>query len=290
DARTPDELHDALAMLGFVTAEEAAREPGWDAHFARLVADGRATTFAIPDAAPLWVAAERLPEVRLAQPRGRPAAELAVVTATGGGAAADVSDGAGALRELLRSRLEALGPQTAAALASPLACPENDAKAALFALEAQGADMRGRFTGETTDEERCERRLLARTHRYTLKRLRSEIEPATLDDYQRFLFHWQGLGSERREGREALRAVLGELEGVALPAAVWERDVLPARLVDYSYELLDQLSMSGDVVWWRPRPSNAPPAARAMTVATSPIAIVPRGTLGHWRSVVAAER
>src|SRR5690606_22525636 len=250
---------------------------------------GRATTFAIPHGATLWVAAERLPELKLAQPRGRPAAELAVVAATGGGAAADVSDAAGALRELLRSRLEGLGPQTAAARAVPLGCTDSAASVALFSLEAQGAVMRGRLTGETTAEEWCERRLLARLHRYTLKRLRSEIEPATLDDYQRFLFHWQGMGSERREGREALRAVLGELEGVALPAAVWERDVLPARLVDYSYELLDQLSMSGDVVWWRPRPSNAPPAARATTVATSPIAIVPRGTLGFWRSVVAAE-
>src|SRR5690606_28737107 len=180
DARTPDELHDALAMVGFVTADEAAREPCWDAHFARLVADGRATTFAIPGAAPLWVAAERLPELRLAQPRGRAAAELAVVAATGGGAAADVSESASALREILRSRLEALGPQTAAVLAAPLACPASEANVALFALEAQGAVMRGRFTGETADEEWCERRLLARIHRYTLKRLRSEIEPATL--------------------------------------------------------------------------------------------------------------
>jgi ATP-dependent Lhr-like helicase len=74
-----------------------------------------------------------------------------------------------------------------------------------------------------------------------------------------------------------------------LPAGVWERDVLPARLVDYSQELLDQLSVSGDGVWWRPRPSNAPPAARATTVATSPIAIVARGALAQWRSGAAAE-
>ncbi|HVY63775.1 MAG TPA: ATP-dependent DNA helicase, partial [Gammaproteobacteria bacterium] len=134
-------------------------------------------------------------------------------------------------------------------------------------------------------EEWCERRLLARVHRYTLKRLRNEIEPATLADYQRFLFHWQGLGNERREGREALGAVLGELQGLALPAALWEREVLPARLKDYSPLLLDQLCTAGEVVWWRPRPSGAAPGARASTVATSPIALVPRGTLALWRTL-----
>ena len=134
-------------------------------------------------------------------------------------------------------------------------------------------------------EEWCERRLLARIHRYTLKRLRNEIEPATLADYQRFLFHWQGLGAERRQGREALSAVLGELQGLALPAALWEREVLPARIADYSAPLLDQLCTAGEVVWWRPRPSGAQPGARATTVATSSIAIVPRGTLPLWRAL-----
>jgi ATP-dependent Lhr-like helicase len=141
---------------------------------------------------------------------------------------------------------------------------------------------RNRNTGTS---EWCERRLLARIHRYTLKRLRNEIEPATLSDFQRFLFHWQGFGGERRQGREALSAVLGELQGLALPAAVWEREVLPARIADYSALLLDQLSSAGEVVWWRPRPSGAQPGARAATVATSPISLVPRGSLPLWRSL-----
>jgi ATP-dependent Lhr-like helicase len=140
-------------------------------------------------------------------------------------------------------------------------------------------------TTGTSAEEWCERRLLARIHRYTLKRLRNEIEPATLADYQRFLFHWQGLGGERRQGREALSAVLGELQGLALPAALWEREVLPARIADYGASLLDSLCTAGEVVWWRPRPSGAPPGGRASTVATSPIALVPRGTLPLWRSL-----
>jgi ATP-dependent Lhr-like helicase len=161
---------------------------------------------------------------------------------------------------------------------------------ALAALEQEGVAMRGTFTAESAgDEEWCERRLLARIHRYTLKRLRSEIEPATLAEFQRFLFRWQGLGAEAREGREALGAVLGELQGVALPAALWEREVLPARISDYGATLLDQLCAAGEVVWWRPRPNGAPPPGRATTVATSPIAIVPRAALGVWRALGSAD-
>ena len=61
--------------------------------------------------------------------------------------------------------------------------------------------------------------------------------------------------------------------------------MLPARIADYGAPLLDQLCTAGEVVWWRPRPSGAQPGARATTVATSPIAIVPRATLPLWRSL-----
>jgi ATP-dependent Lhr-like helicase len=188
-----------------------------------------------------------------------------------------------ALHELVRSRLEGLGPVTATALARPFGLTADQLAIPLVALEQQGVAMRGRFTG-AGDEEWCERRLLARIHRYTLKRLRSEIEPVSPADYQRFLFDWQGLGEARREGREALSAVLAELQGLALAAAVWEREVLPARIADYRPGLVDELCASGEIVWWRPRPSTAPEGTRVVTVAASPIAIVPRDTLGYWRS------
>jgi ATP-dependent Lhr-like helicase len=276
---TADELHDALALLGFVTVDEGAP---WRAFFDRLRADGRATGATLPNGSTVWVAAERLPELTAALPGTAPADALALLDAAGG------LDAETALRELVRSRLEALGPVTAETLARPFGLRAADMAIPLAALEQQGTAMRGRYTaaaGAGGHEEWCERRLLARIHRYTLKRLRNEIEPATLADYQRFLFHWQGLGGERRQGREALLAALGELQGLALPAALWEREVLPARIVDYGAPLLDQLCTAGEVVWWRPRPSGAQPGARATTVATSPIAIVPRGTLPLWRSL-----
>ena len=271
DVGNPDELHDALVTLGFVTAAEGERAGSiWRASFADLERDGRATTFKVA-ADELWVSAERLAELRLVLPDGIAGRQLAALDGA-------TSDRDAALRELLRSRLDALGPVTAAQLGRPIGFDGATLLPPLVALEQQGSIMRGRFTGAEA-EEWCERRLLARIHRYTLKRLRSEIEPASMADYQRFLFHWQGLGSERREGREALSAILGELQGLALPAAVWEREVLPARLVAYGPSQLDQLSAAGEFVWWRPRPSSAAAPGRASTVATSPIALVPRGAL-----------
>src|ERR1700732_5222447 len=87
------------------------------------------------------------------------------------------------LVEIVRGRLEGLGAVTGSAIADSLALPASRIKIALAALEAEGFAMRGRFGPGSvpglgsTEEDWCERRLLARVHRYTVKRLRAEIEP-----------------------------------------------------------------------------------------------------------------
>ena len=125
-------------LLGFATAAEGA---AWTPLFERLRADGRATAVELPRAGTVWVAAERLPEVDVAFP-GAVAAERLVVL---GGA---VEDRDTALRELVRSRFEALGPVTAEALARPFGLAAGDVLPALAALEQQGTAMRGTFTSE----------------------------------------------------------------------------------------------------------------------------------------------
>lgn len=274
DARTLDELHDALVVLGFITADEAAREPVWHEHFEALRRAARATRLVLPGEGVLWVSAERLAELELVVPKARSDGAAAVLSSA-------VTTAEEALTSVLRGRLEGLGPVTAEALAAPLGMTAGEIELSLLALEREGFVMRGAYTRPGT-QEWCERRLLARIHRYTLKRLRSEIEPVTLADYQRFLFEWQGLGAAQREGRAALAAVLGQLQGLALPAAVWERAILPARIADYGGDLLDGLSVSGEMVWWRP---SGGAAGAKQTVAASPIVIVPRSALAVWRAL-----
>ena len=145
--------------------------------------------------------------------------------------------------------------------------------------------LRGRFTG-SDEVEWCDRRLLARIHRYTLNRLRAEIEPVTVADFQRFLFAWHGVSqSSQLTGIDGLRRVLSLLDGVELPASAWERAVLPARLDRYDAAKLDMLCLTGEAGWARlSKPAAASPAGdgRALRVA-----LFPRE---HARRVAAAAR
>jgi ATP-dependent Lhr-like helicase len=159
--------------------------------------------------------------------------------------------------ELLASRLEVLGP---------IAAPED---ALLLALEGQGRILRGRFS--SNDLEWCDRRLLARIHRYTLNRLRAEIEPVSAAEFMRFLLVWQHVSGEARlNGAEGLAAVVEQLEGFELAAAAWERDVLPGRVADYEPEQIDRLCLTGRVAWGRLSAGTSAP------LKSSPIALMLR--------------
>jgi ATP-dependent Lhr-like helicase len=159
--------------------------------------------------------------------------------------------------ELKASRLEVLGPVTE---------PES---AELLSLEGQGRVLRGRFS--SNDLQWCDRRLLARIHRYTLNRLRAEIEPVSGAEFMRFLAHWQHVATEDQvRGTDGLAAVIEQLEGFELAAAAWENDVLPARVADYEPEQIDRLCLSGRVTWGRLSAGTSAP------LKSSPIALMLR--------------
>jgi ATP-dependent Lhr-like helicase len=175
--------------------------------------------------------------------------------------------------EIIASRLEVLGPVTEVQLDVP------EAQIALLALETQGRILRGRFTPGIAELEWCDRRLLARIHRYTLNKLRSEIEAVSAADFLRFLFHWQHVaGEDQVKGAEGLAAVVEQLEGFELAAAGWEYDVLPARVDDYGAEQLDQLCLSGRVAWGRLTPGSRAP------LRSSPIALLLREHANVWKA------
>ena len=100
--------------------------------------------------------------------------------------------------------------------------------------------MQGRFVPGVEEIQWCERGLLARMHRYTIKDLRAAIQPVSAADYLRFLVRWQHL-EERLEGDAGLAAVIYQLEGFPVPAAAWEQDILPLRIQGYISLQLDRL-------------------------------------------------
>ena len=168
-------------------------------------------------------------------------------------------------KAILRGRLEALGPVVSD---DPL----------LLELEGDGAVLRVRLEGR---QAWCDRRLLARIHRYTLDRLRKEIEPVTAADFLAFLACWQHADEAHKlEGPAGVIEALRQLAGFEAPATAWERSILPARVRGYKREWLDQATLSGEFAWGRLWGSGA------CAVRVTPIGFYPRAELPSWLGLV----
>ncbi|HLF24262.1 MAG TPA: ATP-dependent DNA helicase, partial [Burkholderiales bacterium] len=274
-----DELHDALMLLGFIEEREGETS-GWRAYLDELIAARRATRVQVGGAS-YWVAAEQLPMLRALHSDARlnPLIDTPTEYAERAWSRED------ATIEIIRARLQGLGPATVDALAASLGCAATAIQTALLALESEGFVLRGQFTQPNADTEWCERRLLARIHRYTVERLRAEIEPVTSADFMRFLFEWHGLTIEpRAEGPQALNAIVEQLEGFEAACTAWESDVLPARTDAYDPDWLDSLCRSGRVVWARLTPPKSN-GRNAGPVRNTPITFVVRRHLRDWRAL-----
>ncbi len=288
DPRDADELHDALLTAGFLRVDEL--EGVRPDLLAELTAARRAGSGAFAessDSRRIIVASERLPELRaihpdlVVPPSLQPPASRLTKSWTR----------SEAIAEVLRGRLTLTGPVTAAALADAVGISSGDADAALRLLEADGVVLRGRFTPGETELEWCDRTLLARIHRYTLNRLRAEIEPVSPADFMRFLFRWQHVEtSSRLTGLDGLREVLSVLDGYELAAGAWERAVLPARLDRYDPSMLDMICLAGEAGWARLSPAFVPgsPAAPSLVPAT-PVALFLREHASAWRTLRISE-
>jgi ATP-dependent helicase Lhr and Lhr-like helicase len=274
DPRDPDELHDALVCNGYLLNDEVNANL-----FSTLADSSRAARVSIScgDAEVcLFAAAERLPELLAIHPSAR--LEPAITApASRSGRQWSRDD---AIAELLRGRFAIVGPITAQAMGATLGLDEAALEPALLALEADGAVLRGTFTPAAVGLEWCDRRLLARIHRYTLNRLRAEIAPVSAADFMRFLFAWQHVDpAHALSGLEGLRAILTQLDGIEVPARAWEKHVLRARLEQYDSSHLDTLCLTGEVAW--ARLSSGP----TQVVGATPIALMVREHFGVFRSL-----
>lgn len=300
-AENADELHDALMQLGLITAAEGERN-GWLELFAELVRDRRACVLRPAQVnnlhhTELWIPAERLQQFRATHEQATliPQIDAPPSYADESWAFDD------ALVEILRGRLDGLGPVTVTELAASLSLATHQIETALIKLESEGFAMQGQFTPETARDagepqagmpaagmplqEWCSRRLLARIHSYTLNRLRKEIEPVSAADFLRFLFVWQKVAPDQRlEGPESVAAVLDQLEGFEAPAGSWESEILPARVTDYDPAWLDALCVSGKLTWLRLSPPrlSAEKVSNSAPVRSTPIVLLNRRSVQTW--------
>lgn len=269
-----DELHDALSILGFITEQEADLK--WQSDFKKLKTQNRATLIILPAGQHLWVAAERLSEISLIFPGLKMQPEIKAVSDP-------IDDDQRALNQIIQSRMQGLGPITEQQLAAALDLPQAHISQALLHLQQQGSIIQGYFSPGQQELEWCERGLLARIHRYTLKQLRSEIEPVSPQDFMRFLFYWQALDAPL-EGKASLKKILLQLEGFNCPVVAWEQSILSRRLKPYFSSDLDQLCSSGEITWLRLNCNKLNSEKTRNPVAKSTnIGILARVHLPYWR-------
>jgi ATP-dependent Lhr-like helicase len=245
--RDAEELHDALLSLNVLTDRDVAKHTedigGWQSWYDALASQRRVETLTI-DGHPFWVAAERAPFVKAAYllPTGAAATdeddpEVAQLTA---------------VIEVLRGRVESSGPFSVAEMSDLLSIDSSLTHQALLALEREGLVLRGKFRQTATDDEYCDRRILARINRATVGKLRKAIEPVPVTSLIRFLLEWQhATPGSRLTGYAGIVEVVGQLQGFEAAAAGWESALLPYRLTDFKTSTLDALCFGGELAWGR---------------------------------------
>ncbi|MGH2980326.1 MAG: Lhr family helicase, partial [Solirubrobacterales bacterium] len=257
DVRDADELHDLLLSLVAVRPRQE-----WAENFETLVRAGRCFEVHGPTDV-LWAATERRAEVEALFPGAGFTPDHPLPPGL-----APVLDAAAvdeAAVTLIRGHLDVSGPVTVDDLASATGLSSSSVTIALEALRARGFAVSGRFEPERS-EQWCARRLLARIHGYTRERRRAEVRPISQEEWDDFLqYWWHAAPGTHRQGRAGLAEVIEQLQGFEWPAGEWER-LFAERVESYRPEWLDDLCLSGEVVWGRlslvePAAENDDPAA-----------------------------
>jgi ATP-dependent Lhr-like helicase len=223
--RNADQLHDQLRLRGDL------REGEYDEGFAQtLLRERRALLVRFAD------------EQRLiaAEDAGRYRDALGVMPP--GGLPEVFLEGApDALDQLVARYARGRGPFTTTQANERFG---RDLEPLLQQLERQEKLVRGELRPGGTQREWCDPDVLRRLRRASLAALRKEVEPAEQAALGRFLPRWHGI-----DRRATLREALVPLQGLSLPVALWESDVLPRRVPGFNPGQLDQLCASGEVVW-----------------------------------------
>jgi ATP-dependent helicase Lhr and Lhr-like helicase len=223
--RNADQLHDQLRLRGDL------REGEYDEGFAQTLLRERRALL-------VRVAGER--RMIAVEDAGRYRDALGVMP-PGGLPEVFLEGGGDSLEQLVVRFARGRGPFTTAEANEHFG---RDVEPLLHKLERQELLVRGELRPGGTEREWCDPDVLRRLRRASLAALRKEVEPAEQAALGRFLPNWHGI-----DRRANLREALVPLQGLSLPVALWESEVLPRRVPGFNPGQLDQLCASGEVVW-----------------------------------------
>ncbi|HET7339651.1 MAG TPA: DEAD/DEAH box helicase [Candidatus Dormibacteraeota bacterium] len=235
--RDADETHDLLVRLGDLSDDEATARGVASEWLHALERDRRAVLVRVAGES-RWIAAEDAGRFREAigasLPIGLPEVFL--------------DPGTNPLESLLRRFARTHVPFVTAEPAKRWALPAPAVESALARLAARGDVVAGEFRRAAEGREYCHPDVLRMLRRRSLAALRREVESVPPDTVARFLPAWHGIGV-KAGGTDRLMEVVFQLQGLALPATVIERDIIASRVANYAPRLLDELVSMGEVVW-----------------------------------------
>jgi ATP-dependent Lhr-like helicase len=239
-ARSADAVHDMLIGLGDLSEDELGARcasPDIARTVLALVRERRALAVGVAGET-RYVAIEDASRYRdalvITLPPGIPEALLAPVRDPHG--------------DLAHRYARTHGPFTTDEIARRYGLPRAAVDATLRRLVTAGKLLEGEFRPGGTHREWCDPEVLRGLRRRSLARLRHEVEPVEPRVLGRLITTWQGV-TRKRSGLDALLDAIETLQGAPLPASVFEREILAARIEGYRESDLDALAAAGEVVW-----------------------------------------
>ena len=227
------------ACDGFEGADKHSAEREVDRALAELARSRRAAAVQV-GGRKLWARVEDVPDLQRAL--GAEVPDWALERAGAGGAVKRRAAARSPLNDLLLRYARTHTTVTPQRVAQAFGLGAAVAEGALAELAGDGSLV------DLGAAEWMEPAVLARVRHRSLDRARAAVAPVPPTALQRLVLERAGL-DEPGGGVDALAEALAALEGVWLPAGLWESVVLPARVVDYRPAMLDELITAGEVIW-----------------------------------------